>query len=260
MLKSLTIKSIVKIYRAHKYKSWQRDFFDTRKSDGIIFFTEGSIKYHFNHKDIIAKAGDILFLPGNLPYSGQKLCESISFIGIDFLCNEEDDFEKLGAPCVINTQNFNNLLAVFSNLSQSWNNQLLSSEFEAKSFIYSVLSEIFKQTENIRNVAPTDEILAYIAGAISSPSLSLTQICKRFYISESQLRRNVIKRTGLSPVEYITALRIGKAKNELMNSEKSIKTIAYECGFRSQNYFSRVFTKSVGMSPAEFKTRSYLLF
>lgn len=255
MNKNLTVFKIVDIYQAENNKNWHRDFFDTRKFDGIIFFTEGEIKYHFRHKDVIAKKGDILFLPGNLPYSGEKVTHSISFFAIDFLCIKNDEFEQIGAPCIISSKNFNSLLSLTPKIKHIWDNHLLGSDFEIKSFVYSVLSEKYKQDENLRNTTPTDDILEFVSKNIINRNLSLEEICKNFYISESQLRRNIYKRTGLSPNEYITTLRINKAKNELSNTDKSIKIISSECGFTSQYYFSRVFSKTVGISPSRYRTQ-----
>ena len=147
MNKNLTVFKIVDIYQAENNKNWHRDFFDTRKFDGIIFFTEGEIKYHFRHKDVIAKKGDILFLPGNLPYSGEKVTHSISFFAIDFLCIKNDEFEQIGAPCIISSKNFNSLLSLTPKIKHIWDNHLLGSDFEIKSFVYSVLSEKYKQDE-----------------------------------------------------------------------------------------------------------------
>lgn len=256
MNNTMIVTKIINIYQAQKIKNWSRNFFDTRKFDGIIFFTEGEIKYHFNDKDITAKKGDILFLPGNLPYSGEKVSESVSFVVVDFLCLENDAFEKIGAPCTISSKNFHPLLSLILNLCDTWNNQLFSSDFEIKSFIYSVLSEIYKQDENLKGATPTDEILEFISENAVNSNLSLKEICRNFFISESQLRRNIYKRTGLSPNEYITALRINKAKNELSSTDKSIKNISLECGFTSPYYFSKVFSKTVGVSPSEYRKQT----
>ena len=255
MNNNLTVTKIVDVYQAVNNQNWHRDFFDVRKFDSVVLFAEGEIKYHFDHKDITAKKGDILLLPGNLPYSGEKISDYVSFYVIDFLCLQEDEFEKIGAPCTISSKNFDSLLSCYGDMIHIWNNHLLRSDFEIKSFIYTVLSEIYKQAEDLRNTTPTDDILAFIAENIRDSKLSLERICSNFYISESQLRRNIYKRTGLSPNEYITALRISKAKNELSNTDKSIKLISLDCGFASPYYFSKVFSKKVGMAPSKYRAQ-----
>lgn len=257
MSRDLTVTEIHNLYRIENDKNWHRDFFYTRKFDAIIFFTEGEIKYHFSHRDVVAKKGDILFLPGNLPYSGKKITDSASFFVIDFLCSNDNDLEKLGAPCTMGSKDFNSLLSKFSNINHIYNNHLLNANLKIKSLIYYLLSESCKQEDNTKISAHIGNILEFISNNASDCKLSLKKICDNFYTSESQLRRYIHKYTGLSPNSYITALRINKAKDELSNTDKSIKTISLECGFASPYYFSKVFSNIVGISPSKYRTQSH---
>ena len=59
--------------------------------------------------------------------------------------------------------------------------------------------------------------------------------------------------TGENFIEYLTNLRIEKAKELLDNTEMSMKEICLEVGYSNPNYFSRIFKKSVGVSPTEYK-------
>lgn len=56
-------------------------------------------------------------------------------------------------------------------------------------------------------------------------------------------------------MEYLTAVRIDNAKKILQKSNDSILKIAEEVGFHSSQYFSNVFKKKTGMSPAEYRRR-----
>ena len=57
----------------------------------------------------------------------------------------------------------------------------------------------------------------------------------------------------MRPMEFITRVRIMHAKELLMFSEKPISEISAESGFQDSSYFSVVFKKYEGMSPAEFR-------
>jgi AraC-like DNA-binding protein len=61
------------------------------------------------------------------------------------------------------------------------------------------------------------------------------------------------KYTGVPPVQYHMDLKVLRAKEMLLYSEKSIKEISYELGFQSIYYFSRVFKNKLGFSPSEFR-------
>ena len=72
----------------------------------------------------------------------------------------------------------------------------------------------------------------------------------RFYIS-----RAFKEITGVTIMAYLNDVRIEKAKSLLKNSTLNMSEIANKCGFVSQSYFGKVFKKSEGMSPLEFKNK-----
>jgi two-component system, response regulator YesN len=58
---------------------------------------------------------------------------------------------------------------------------------------------------------------------------------------------------GITFSDYLTSLRISKAKELLLKTEKSITDIAFEVGFNDSNYFSKVFNDSMRVSPSKFR-------
>lgn len=251
MRNDLTIKEIVNVYSQRK-KGWSRDLYAPRYYDAVSFFVDGEIEYTFPRGKLTAKKGDILFLPGNLPYSGVRHTDEVAFIVLDFKCSRDDEFEEFGSPLIIKNQKYETLLPSFENALDIWEKQSAQSSVLIKSFLYSIIAHAFEEGKN--GGSSFDEILSYVAANATDPSLSVLMLCEKFFISESQLRRNFHKNTGLSPIDYIQTLRINKAKNELSNTEKEIKQIASECGFASPYYFSRCFSKYVGMSPSKYRT------
>jgi two-component system response regulator YesN len=65
------------------------------------------------------------------------------------------------------------------------------------------------------------------------------------------------ERFQMTFIDYLTQLRITKAK-ELLNDQKmSLKEIASTIGYRDPNYFSRVYKKATGESPSDYRTRHF---
>lgn len=62
--------------------------------------------------------------------------------------------------------------------------------------------------------------------------------------------------TGLSPIQYLTDIRINKAKNLLLKSNLSISEISYIVGYINPLYFSRIFKKYTGHSPSIFRSQN----
>jgi AraC-like DNA-binding protein len=76
-------------------------------------------------------------------------------------------------------------------------------------------------------------------------------------IAYSYFRRMFKLYTGLPPVQYHLDLKIIRSKELLLSTDKIIKEICYELGFESEFYFSRLFKKKTGISPARFRTASH---
>jgi len=73
-------------------------------------------------------------------------------------------------------------------------------------------------------------------------------------MSTSHFARIFKEETALSPVDYLTKVRLKKATKLLTIKEKSLTEIAFECGFNSSSYFSTCFQKHYLKSPSEFRT------
>lgn len=84
-------------------------------------------------------------------------------------------------------------------------------------------------------------------------NLSVEQLSHRFFINPYHLSHLFKKERGCSLKHYILRRRIGEAQTRLCSTKAPIQQIAAEVGFADANYFSRVFTKYVGMSPTEYR-------
>jgi AraC-like DNA-binding protein len=61
------------------------------------------------------------------------------------------------------------------------------------------------------------------------------------------------KATGLTFTEYLTQVRVTKAKNLLQNPHTRIAEVAFESGFQSITHFNRSFRKLEGRSPKQYR-------
>ena len=79
--------------------------------------------------------------------------------------------------------------------------------------------------------------------------ISVSIIAEEAGIGERHLRNLFVKYLNLSPLEYLNQIRINKAVELLRNTEKSVKEVCFECGFKSPQYFSRIFKLQMNVSP-----------
>ncbi len=83
--------------------------------------------------------------------------------------------------------------------------------------------------------------------------INLTEIAAESGLSYIQFSRRLKAATGLSPSDYITTLRIDKAKHLLANTKLKINQISDICGFENEYYFSNFFKKHTRLSPSAFR-------
>lgn len=87
-------------------------------------------------------------------------------------------------------------------------------------------------------------------------NLSLSSLADNLNISSSYLSTLFKKETGQTVTEYITARRMKQAMHLLETTKLQVQTIAQHCGILDVQYFSKLFKKSTGMSPKQYRSRS----
>ncbi|PDO11392.1 MAG: AraC family transcriptional regulator [Candidatus Reconcilbacillus cellulovorans] len=85
--------------------------------------------------------------------------------------------------------------------------------------------------------------------------LKLEQLAQMAGLSVSHYSRMFKKYVGYSPIEYLTHLRIDRAKELLALSDYRLKAIARSVGYEDEFYFSRIFKKIAGVPPREYARR-----
>lgn len=83
--------------------------------------------------------------------------------------------------------------------------------------------------------------------------INIEILCKQFFCSKSTLMNTFKKSYNKTIIEYITQVRLENAEKLLVTTNKPIHLIADECGFSDQNYFSKVFLKTYGISPTSYR-------
>lgn len=95
-----------------------------------------------------------------------------------------------------------------------------------------------------------EKALEYVSLHYASP-LSVTEMAASLGISRNYLFTLFQKNLGCSPFEYITDFRLSRGKDLLRQTDYSVGSIAYSCGYEDPAVFSRAFKKKYGISPSE---------
>jgi AraC-like DNA-binding protein len=92
-------------------------------------------------------------------------------------------------------------------------------------------------------------------GAHQAEDITLSEVARAVNTSSFYFCKMFKKVTGLNFTDYVSRIRIEKAKNLLLNRNLRISEIAYEVGFQSLTHFNRVFKRILGVSPTQYRAR-----
>ncbi len=74
-------------------------------------------------------------------------------------------------------------------------------------------------------------------------------------LPERTFTRRFRKAAGMTPLEYVHALRLEQAKTLLETTEETLEKLAERVGYEDAAFFSRLFRRSVGLTPAQYRRR-----
>lgn len=118
-------------------------------------------------------------------------------------------------------------------------------------FLY---NEKYDTSGKLTNNDASDIVIDYLGRNIDKV-LTLEAIAGQVNLSPPHFSYLFKKKTGFSPIEYFNHLKVQKACQYLLFTTLRIKEISQELGIEDQYYFSRMFSKVMGMPPNEYREK-----
>jgi AraC-like DNA-binding protein len=97
------------------------------------------------------------------------------------------------------------------------------------------------------------KVIDYIH-ANTDANISLAAMAQMAGVSPNHFVFLFTRATGLTPHQYVLRARIDRAKLHLKDEALSIAEVSRLTGFRTQEHFTKVFRKIVGVTPREFRS------
>lgn len=83
----------------------------------------------------------------------------------------------------------------------------------------------------------------------------VAQMARLSGLAERSFTRRFRQATGMAPLEYIHTMRLEEAKHLLESGNTPVEAVANEVGYQDAGFFSRLFRRKVGITPAQYRRR-----
>ena len=132
--------------------------------------------------------------------------------------------------------------------------QCLQTAVLVENYIHFLLDHYGEISETPENTL-MESIKSYLQEMLLC-DFTMADIAAIFNYNEKYLGRLFKNKTGYTVKEYCNALKVGKAKDLLINGKMRIADVAGRSGFNNLTHFNRVFKMVTGQSPREYKKNS----
>jgi len=228
--------------------------------DRICYVHEGEFILLIDNIPYIVRKHQLALLPANKTHAyATNTSSKLALFSVDLRAEANDTnlFEFLGLA------DDNHVVTVkdHEKLEQYFEQAMRNDEFSViDSYHLNRTAEIIKilavYVENRLFSRPTDDffdpVLSYMESHLDE-NVSLEALADIVYLHPSYFVSKFKQVFGISPMKYYNDLRIRSAVRLLVNSELSLKEIAYKIGINNQYYFSYFFKEHCGIPPMEYR-------
>lgn len=118
---------------------------------------------------------------------------------------------------------------------------------------YRILTDLSSKRSSVIH-SQMQQAEQFINDHYMNEELTLNDVCRHLYMSISYFSTLFKQHTGLTFVEYVTKIRMEKAKELLTLTPHKTYEIARRVGYGDPHYFSVIFKRQTGMTPKEYRT------
>jgi two-component system response regulator YesN len=248
-------------YNADIIAVYQADRGLARIADERSFAGEGD----FDQTGLLNIEGDPLV--ARLKYASEKDVESIIKGYADLLGEKSGENQMLeyyifgdiivGASKIIEELGGDIKQIIPFSLQQNEIQEIINSReifYEKIRSLFNAVIEFRESQTGGRYQAVILKAKAYIDLNYGDQDISLHTVASHVGISPNHLSTVFSQETGENFIEYLTRVRIERAKHLLANTAMKSADIAHETGFSDPHYFSFIFKKNTGLSPREYRS------
>ncbi len=229
----------------------------------ILFCAGGCGFLLYSEKEVKIDAGDLFFLPKDIPHTyypcgGSWDVRWTAFEGS--ICDEILVRFGMTAPIVIKSTDTVSMEKIFDKMVIAQENDILYCDYTCSGLIYDYLIEFHRLMDSSADSAKSRQmsallpVLRFMHDNFRS-DISMTGLSEIMGVTPQHFCRVFGKAMNISPNKFLTQIRLDEAKRLLTEKDASVSEAAAGSGFRDSVYFSTVFRKYEGMSPSAYKKK-----
>ena len=248
------VKKLIGVFKSQDTSPRRSSHVKSRHCDAIAYILAGAAVYHFDDGlEFTVRQGDILYMAHNAVYSVSFPTQSFQILFCDF----EFDSPVPKQSAVNTPKNTLHAKTLFEKLLHVYTAPTQTAFHDSMALFYQIYG-LIHTASNQEYIAPSSkarvaEIKAYIDEHYKDPALCVEALSEQAQMSQVYLRKLFRSQYGISPSQYITSVRLKKAKELMRSPFLTLEAIALESGFSSPQYFCRVFKKETGTTPYFFR-------
>ncbi len=225
----------------------ERCFVPARGYAALSFRVKGEGVLTSGESEVQTGVGNLLFVPQDVDYSAVYTDTEIYVI--HFVC-EQDAFHTIENAVLTNPDA---VLPLFRRALTAWQSKQIGYRMEILALLFEILVIARRQLAGSGDNRAFERAIALLQAEYTDASLSIADVCARAGISDSYFRRQCKQHFSMSPVQYLTELRLTHAEHLLHFPSYSIEAVALQSGFCDPKYFARVVRRVRGCAPSELR-------
>ncbi len=228
-----------------------------RYHHGFLYTLEGSETYHFQNKSITAVPDSVIYIPGGAEYGITLSGKRSLVMTIDF----EFDAHSQTEPFIVKFEKNNTVRSLFTDIEKIWNRKKAGSNSASKSVFYKIVYSIINQKNLYMSpdkYSKISEAVNYLHTNYLNNDFRIECLSEISGISSRYFEKLFRQKFGATPKEYVTIMRIERAKELLMSEKKLIGDIALSLGYSSVYHFCKIFKLKTGQTPSEYRREHHL--